>query len=158
MSHRKWRRFKRLFTEVRCQPVEAIIRRVTPALPYFIMLIALCLGPLRPQPNLYSPQSEELKMSTVRRTHEDYQIGIICALALEKAAIEAMLDEEHLRLERKEHDVNDYTLGRIGVHNIAIACLPAGLLGNGPAAVIAKDMERSFPIKFGLLVGISGGV
>jgi len=122
------------------------------------MLIALCLGPLRPQPNLYSPQSEELKMSTVRRTHEDYQIGIICALALEKAAIEAMLDEEHLRLERKEHDVNDYTLGRIGVHNIAIACLPAGLLGNGPAAVIAKDMERSFPIKFGLLVGISGGV
>jgi nucleoside phosphorylase len=97
-------------------------------------------------------------MSTLLRTHEDYQIGIICALALEKAAVEAMLDEEHPRLKRKEHDVNDYTLGRIGDHNVAIACLPAGLLGNGPAAIVAKDMERSFPIKFSLLVGIGGGV
>jgi hypothetical protein len=42
-----------------------------------------------------------------------------------------MLDEEHPRLQKKDHDVNDYTLGRIGVHNVAIACLPAGLLGNG---------------------------
>jgi nucleoside phosphorylase len=97
-------------------------------------------------------------MSTLLRTHEDYQIGIICALAHEKAAVEAMLDEEHPRLKRKEHDVNDYTLGRIGVHNVAIACLPAGLLGNGPAAIVAKDMECSFPIKFGLIVGIGGGV
>ena len=97
-------------------------------------------------------------MSTRLRTNEDYQIGIICALALEKAAVEAMLDEEHPRLKRKEHDVNDYTLGRFGVHNVTIACLPAGLLGNGPAAVVAKDMERSFPIKFGLMVGIGGGV
>jgi nucleoside phosphorylase len=97
-------------------------------------------------------------MSIAQRTHEDYQIGIICALALEKAAVEAMLDEKHPKLERKGHDMNDYTLGRIGVHNIAIACLPAGLLGNGPAAIVAKDMEHSFPIKFGLLVGIGGGV
>jgi nucleoside phosphorylase len=97
-------------------------------------------------------------MPVLRRTCEDYRIGIICALALEKAAVEAILDEEHPRLKRKEHDVNDYILGRIGVHNVAIACLPAGLLGNGPAAVVARDMERSFPIKFGLMVGIGGGV
>lgn len=97
-------------------------------------------------------------MPALRRTHEDYQIGIICALALEKAAVEAMLDEEHPRLQKKDHDVNDYTLGRIGIHNVAIACLPAGLVGNGPAATVAKDMVRSFPIKFGLLVGIGGGV
>jgi hypothetical protein len=79
-------------------------------------------------------------MLNLLRTNEDYQIGIICALAPEKAAVEAMLDEEHPRLKRKEHDVNGYTLGRIGVHNVAIACLPAGLLGNGPAVVVAKDM------------------
>jgi hypothetical protein len=79
-------------------------------------------------------------MPALRRTYEDYQIGIICALALEKAAVEAMLDEEHPRLKKKDHDVNDYTLGRIGVHNITIACLPAGLLGNGPAATVAKDI------------------
>jgi nucleoside phosphorylase len=97
-------------------------------------------------------------MPALERTHGDYQIGIICALALEKAAVEAMLDEEHPRLETKEHDVNDYTFGRIGVHNVVIACLPAGLLGNGPAATVANNMRRSFPIKFGLMVGIGGGV
>jgi nucleoside phosphorylase len=69
-----------------------------------------------------------------------------------------MLDEEHPRLKRKDHDVNDYTLGRIRVHNVAIACLPVGLLGNGPAAIVVEDMGRSFPIKFGLMVGIGGGV
>jgi nucleoside phosphorylase len=97
-------------------------------------------------------------MTALRRTHQDYQIGIICALALEKAAVEAMLDEEHPRLKNKEHDANDYTLGRIRAHNVAIACLPAGLLGNGPAATVARDMVRSFPIKFCLMVGIGGGV
>lgn len=97
-------------------------------------------------------------MAALQRSHQDYPIGIICALALEKAAVEAMLDEEHPRLKNKEHDVNDYTVGRIGVHNVAIACLPAGLLGNGPAATVAKDMLRSFPIKLGLMVGIGGGV
>ena len=54
-----------------------------------------------------------------------------------------MLDEEHTRLQKKDHDVNDYTLGRIGVHNVAIACLPAGLLGNSPAATVARDMVRN---------------
>jgi hypothetical protein len=51
-----------------------------------------------------------------------------------------MLDEEHPRLKRKEHDVNDYTLGRIRAHNVAIACLPAGLIGNSPAAIVASNM------------------
>jgi len=92
------------------------------------------------------------------RTHEDYQIGIICALATEKAAMVAMLDELHPRLKKQDGDDNDYTLGQIGVHNVVIACLPAGLTGNGPAAIIAINMRRSFPIKFGLMVGIGGGV
>jgi hypothetical protein len=47
----------------------------------------------------------------ILRTHEGYQIGIVCTLAHEKAAVEAMLNEEHPRLKRKEHDVNYYTLG-----------------------------------------------
>jgi nucleoside phosphorylase len=92
------------------------------------------------------------------RTHEDYQIGIICALAIEKAAMVAMLDETHPRLEKKNGDINEYTLGRIGIHNVVIACLPAGLMGNGPAAVVANNMQRSFQIKFGLMVGVGGGV
>jgi nucleoside phosphorylase len=92
------------------------------------------------------------------RTHEDYQIGIICALATEKAAMVAMLDETHARLTKENGDENEYTLGRVGVHNVVIACLPAGLIGNGPAAIVANNMQRSFPIKFGLMVGVGGGV
>jgi nucleoside phosphorylase len=96
-------------------------------------------------------------MAQQSRTHNDYQIGIVCALATEKAAMVAMLDESHPRLKRKSGDENDYTLGRIGVHNVVIACLPAGLMGNGPAAIVANNMRRSFPIKFGLMIGVGGG-
>jgi hypothetical protein len=39
-----------------------------------------------------------------------------------------MLDETHTRLTKEKGDENEYTLGRIGVHNVVIACLPAGLL------------------------------
>jgi len=70
----------------------------------------------------------------------------------------AMLDETHPKLKKGNGNQNVYTLGKIGVHNVVIACLPAGLLGNGLATVVAKDMQRSFPIKFGLMVGIGGGV
>jgi len=97
-------------------------------------------------------------MAYPTRTHEDYQIGIICALAIEKAAMVAMLDETHARLTKKNGDENEYTLGRVGAHNVVIACLSAGLMGNGPAAIVANNMQRSFPIKFGLMVGVGGGV
>lgn len=97
-------------------------------------------------------------MAQPRRTREDYLVGIICALAIEKAPMVAMLDELHDKLEKENGDDNDYTLGRIGVHNVVIACLPAGLMGNGPAAIVANNMRRSFPIKFGLMVGVGGGV
>ena len=48
------------------------------------------------------------------RTHDDYQIGIICALAIEKAAMVAMLDETHPKLKKGNGDENEYTLGKIG--------------------------------------------
>jgi nucleoside phosphorylase len=96
-------------------------------------------------------------MAHPSRTHEDYQIGVICALATEKAAMVAMLDETHPKLKKEYGDENEYTLGRIGVHNVIIACLLAGLIGNGPAAIVANNMRRSFPIKFGLMVGVGGG-
>ncbi|RDW57769.1 hypothetical protein BP5796_12570 [Coleophoma crateriformis] len=92
------------------------------------------------------------------RTHKDYQIGVICALATEKAAMVAMLDETHPKLKKEIGDENEYTLGRIKAHNVVIACLPAGFMGNGPAAVVASNMQRSFHIKFSLMVGVGGGV
>ncbi|PYH89128.1 purine and uridine phosphorylase [Aspergillus ellipticus CBS 707.79] len=88
----------------------------------------------------------------------DYRIGIICALSVEMAAVHAMLDEEYPKQTQTDRDHNDYTFGRIGVHDVVIACLPAGIMGIAPAATVAKDMCRSFPIAFGLMVGVGGGV
>jgi nucleoside phosphorylase len=77
---------------------------------------------------------------------------------VEKAAFVAMLDDVHEALLTPKNDDNSYTFGRIGDHNIVVACLPAGMTGNNSAATVAKDMLRSFPIKIGLMVGVGGGV
>jgi nucleoside phosphorylase len=71
----------------------------------------------------------------------------------------AMLDEEHPALSQPPQDNNTYTLGRFGGHNVVIACLPAGQTGNNSAATVASQMRYSFGrIRFGLMVGIGGGV
>jgi hypothetical protein len=75
---------------------------------------------------------------SVPRKKEEYQIGIICALATEKAAMVAMLDETHPKLPKDKADPNDYTFGRIGVHDIVIACLPAGSNGKWPSCHSGK--------------------
>jgi nucleoside phosphorylase len=98
---------------------------------------------------------------TEQLSHEDYTIGWICALPkTELVAASAMLDEEHRILPAADPgDANTYLLGRIGDHNVVIACLPAETTGKVSAATVAKDMLRSFPsIRFGLMVGIGGGV
>jgi len=92
---------------------------------------------------------------------EDYTVGWVCALPVELAAAQEMLDEEHADLERdvNDNDENLYALGSIGGHNIAIVCLPAGRIGNNPAAVVVTQMRATFKgLRFGLMVGIGGGV
>lgn len=87
----------------------------------------------------------------------EYTVGWICALPIELAAAQVMLDEEHL----PHHDIdsNRYTLGRIGSHNVVLAHLPAGQMGIGPAAFNAGQAISKFKsIRFGLMVGIGGGV
>lgn len=91
-------------------------------------------------------------------SHADYTVGWICALPLELGAATAMLDEKHPTLPVQLNDENTYILGRIGAHNIIIACLPYGMTGNNSAATVANDMARSFKsIKIRLMVGIGGG-
>lgn len=86
-------------------------------------------------------------------------MGWVCALPVELAAAQEMLDEEHEDLERDEHDNNLYSLGRIRGHNVVIVCLPAGLIGNNPAAAVAAQLRSTFrSLRFGLMVGIGGGV
>lgn len=98
-------------------------------------------------------------MDLPRLRHEDYTVGWICALPRELTAARAMLDETHADITHPPTDPNTYCLGRIGEHNIAIGCLPKGEIGNNPAATVATRMSSTFPqIRFGLMVGIGGGV
>src|SRR5712664_3389640 len=92
-------------------------------------------------------------------THEDYTVAWICALPLEAAAAKANLDKTHLQLSQSAADDNAYMLGEISGHNIVIACLPSGVYGTVSAATVAANMRTTFPsIRFGLMVGIGGGV
>jgi nucleoside phosphorylase len=93
-----------------------------------------------------------------RLRREDYTVGWICALPVELAAAQEMLDEEHENLERDD-DENLYSLGSVAGHNVVIVCLPAGRIGNNPAAAVATQTRATFKgIRFGLMVGIGGGV
>ena len=89
----------------------------------------------------------------------DYTVGWICAITTEYVAAQAFLDEKHEGPEYvSPHDNNDYTLGKFGKHNVAIAVLPYGEYGVSSATGVAKDMLHSFPnIRIGLMVGIGGG-
>jgi nucleoside phosphorylase len=90
---------------------------------------------------------------------EDYTVGWICALHLEMSAAMATFDEAHAKLAQRATDHNTYALGRIGNHNVVVACLVAGVPGSTSAAVVAAQMLGTFPsIRFGLMVGVGGGV
>ncbi|KAJ6258876.1 hypothetical protein Dda_5771 [Drechslerella dactyloides] len=99
-----------------------------------------------------------------RLDNSEYAIGWIAALPHERAAAQAMLDREHAPVQHKHpKDDNVYSLGSIdgpnGEHNVVIASLPPGKYGATPAATAAAHMLSSFPaIKFGLMVGIGGGI
>jgi nucleoside phosphorylase len=92
-------------------------------------------------------------------SHDDYTVGWISALPLEMAAAKVMLDEVHQGLPVQSNDHNAYILGSIGKHNVVIACLPNGEYGIASATAVAMQMLSSFrSIRFGLMVGVGGGV
>src|SRR6266480_3062306 len=94
-----------------------------------------------------------------RLQRQEYTVGWVCALHIELAAAQEMFDEDHEDLERDENDENLYSLGSIAGHNVVIVCLPAGRIGNNPAASVATQMRATFKeIRFWLMVGIGGGV
>lgn len=91
-----------------------------------------------------------------RRRDTDYTVACICPMGVELAPVEAMLDEIHDALPTNR-DQNAYTLGKLGGHNVVIAIMPE--IGNNAAATTATQLLNDFPsIRFGLLVGIGGGV
>src|SRR5271156_4868779 len=97
------------------------------------------------------------KLSNMK--HEDYTVGWICALPTEMAAAIGMLDEGHRILPSRPQDNNNYEFGHIGGHNVAFVCLPSGMTGTISAARVATQMLSTFTeLRFGLLVGIGGGM
>ncbi|KAJ9603384.1 hypothetical protein H2200_012162 [Cladophialophora chaetospira] len=90
---------------------------------------------------------------------QSYTVGWVCAITTEYVAAQAFLDDQH---DGPEHvsvnDNNDYTLGRVGQHNVVIAVAPVGEYGTQSAATVARDMMHTFPnVRIGLMVGIAGG-
>ncbi|KAI0531849.1 hypothetical protein GGR58DRAFT_210281 [Xylaria digitata] len=104
-------------------------------------------------------RKEDRGSHSTELTHSDFTVGWLCALPKEQTAATVMLDQIYPVLPKPPNDPNTYTLGSIGKHNIAIACLPKGKIGTNAAAAFATQMVRTFPsIKVGLMVGIGGGI
>ncbi|KAL9088207.1 MAG: hypothetical protein Q9165_006334 [Trypethelium subeluteriae] len=96
---------------------------------------------------------------TRRLRRHEYTVGWVCALPDELTAAQGMLDEEHQDLPPNGNDTNIYCLGSISEHNVVLAALPAGLTGIASATAVAMQMKSTFTaIRFGLMVGIGGGV
>jgi nucleoside phosphorylase len=89
-------------------------------------------------------------------TRDSYTVACICPRGIELAAVVAMLDETHPSLPLAR-DKNSYQLGRMGAHNVVIAVMPE--IGNNSAATVATQLLNDFKsTRFGLLVGIGGGI
>ncbi|KAF4547993.1 Hypothetical protein D9617_33g038570 [Elsinoe fawcettii] len=88
-----------------------------------------------------------------------FTIGWICALHTEYTAAKVFLDQTYDTDYQDTRDNNDYTLGRIGKHNVVIAVCPDSEYGIAAAANVARNMARSFPkVRMGLMVGVGAGI
>jgi nucleoside phosphorylase len=95
------------------------------------------------------------------QSRNEFETAIICALALEFDAVEALFDEHYDEFDsvrgRQQGDANWYRTGKVGQHNIVLTCLPG--MGKGSAASVTASLQVSFPrINLAFLVGICGGV
>ncbi len=94
-------------------------------------------------------------------SRDDFEVAIICALPLERNAIEALLDEEYetdsSSYGKVAGDLNVYTTGRLGNQHVVLAYMPR--IGITSAAAVAASLRFSFKsIRVGIVVGICGGV
>ena len=90
-----------------------------------------------------------------RPRRKPYTVGWVCALPIELAAAQEVIDEKHGASICDGGDPSLYTLGCIRGHNVVIACLPEAQTGTNSAAAVAARMKLAFTsIRFGLIVGI----
>ncbi|KAI2615923.1 hypothetical protein GGR54DRAFT_642010 [Hypoxylon sp. NC1633] len=89
----------------------------------------------------------------------DFAIAIFCALTLESDAVEPLFDQywDMHAYGKSEGDMNTYSVGMVGRHNVVLVHMPG--MGKGNAATAAANCRASFPgIRLALVVGICGGV
>lgn len=89
-----------------------------------------------------------------------FEVAIICALAIEADAVEALFDQywdEDHSFGKSPGDPNAYTTGFIGRHNVVLAHMPG--MGKANAAIVASHCQTSYRnIKLALIVGVCGVV
>ncbi|EPS45571.1 hypothetical protein H072_456 [Dactylellina haptotyla CBS 200.50] len=104
---------------------------------------------------IYS-RSTTSQVSSRVYSSESYSVAIICPMGVELVPILAILDLEHQPLSLLGRR-NKYTLGQIGSHNVVVTVMPE--IGNNAAAAVVTQLQNDFKaLRFGLLVGIGGGV
>ncbi|KAF3025851.1 hypothetical protein E8E14_014770 [Neopestalotiopsis sp. 37M] len=104
--------------------------------------------------------SDSRKRRPQRPTPREFHVALFCALPLEADATDAVFDEhwddyQDLLTSKAAGDVNAYTFGRIGKHNVVLVHLAA--MGKVHSAAAAAQCRTSFPnIELALIVGICG--
>jgi nucleoside phosphorylase len=95
-------------------------------------------------------------------SRDGFEIAIICALPIERDAVEALLDEDYekdglISYGKEAMDSNAYITGRLGNQHIVLVYMPG--MGMIRAAAVAANIRFSFVgIKVCIVVGICGGV
>lgn len=93
------------------------------------------------------------------RHRSDFKIAIICALTLESDAVQDVFDNrwDDSKYGKTPSDLNQYTTGVIGRHNVVVVHMPGMGKTNGASA--AANCRASFrSLGLVLVVGICGGV
>ncbi|KAL1637633.1 hypothetical protein SLS58_009236 [Diplodia intermedia] len=113
----------------------------------------------KPDPPDSAPVEPETRKTFQR---DDYTIGLVTALDREFRAAIATLDERHAEpsdFSARPDDINHYVWGRVAKHNVVVVTFPLGRVGTSVASHVATQMVSAVPsIRFGLMVGIGGGV
>jgi nucleoside phosphorylase len=94
------------------------------------------------------------------KSRDEFEIAIICALGVERDAVEALFDEDYetdgFSYGKAAGDRNAYMIGKLGNQHVVLAYMPG--MGSNSAAAVAANIPSSFRgIKIGLIVGVCGG-
>ena len=94
-------------------------------------------------------------------TGRDFAIAIFCALVLEADAVLALFehhwDDGGPPYDPASGDLNTYSTGAIGLHDVVLVHMPG--MGKAAAAAAAAYCRLSFPnIRLAIVVGVCGAV